>query len=236
MAEKIKTFINTIWYALMKNGLALIFFPVFRLRVRGRKNVPKSGPVLLLSNHQSFLDPILCQIPLMRHCFYVARESLFRGLFGKLLTSIHAMPIKRGQADLAAMRRIIGTLKEGRVVCLFPEAMRTGDGRIADIKPGFGLLVRRSGAVVVPTVIEGAFECWPRNSKWPRPGKVAVCYGQAIDAEQVKGLGDKKFAKLLTGILREMQHRCRAELGRKPLVYPPLQDNDGAYDGAYEGV
>jgi 1-acyl-sn-glycerol-3-phosphate acyltransferase len=100
-----------------------------------------------------------------------------------------------------------------------PEGTRTVDGRIADIKPGFGLLSRRSGAKVVPVVIDGAFECWPRHKKFPSIGKVTVSYGELITPELVRELGDKEFARVITGRLRQMQNELRIKSGKEPFDY-----------------
>lgn len=194
--------------------------PLCRVRMYGSENVPKKGPVLVLSNHQSFFDPIFSQAWILRPLLFVARDTLFDiPFFGPLFKSWGTIPIKRGHADLAGIKRIIGALKRGRAVCLYPEATRTYDGRIAEIKPGLGLISRRSGAVVVPMVIEGAFECWPRHKKMPSIGKVVVSYGKPIDPARIKEIGDEKFAVELTEIMREMQNKCRIKLGRKPLDY-----------------
>ena len=117
------------------------------------------------------------------------------------------------------MKKVIEKLKQGQGVCLFPEATRSGDGKITAFKPGFGLLCRRGGAAVVPTVIDGAFEAWPRDKKIFSPGKIVVRYGEAIMPEEIKEMGDEKFAELLTRKLREMQNECRAKLGRKTYEY-----------------
>ncbi|GAJ22290.1 unnamed protein product, partial [marine sediment metagenome] len=131
-------------------------------------------------NHQSYLDPMLSGAFLKRRLCFLARESLFSNwFFGRLLSSVDATPLKQDQADLRAVRKVVSKLKAGRGVCLFPEGTRTRDGRIGVIKPGFGLLCRRGKAGVVPVVIDGAFECWPRHKKIFSPGSISVCYGEA---------------------------------------------------------
>lgn len=198
-------------------GLVTIFY---RLRSYGKENVPKTGPVLILCNHQSFLDPMFSQSWVHRPFSFVARESLYRGFFGRLIRSLYAIPIRQGQADIGAIKTIIGALKQGRAVCLYPEGSRTLDGRIADIKPGFGLISRRADVPIVPAVIDGAFECWPRTRKYPKlTGKVVVMYGTPIPAEHVKQVGDEAFAEELTKILRQMQAELRKNVGKEPMDY-----------------
>jgi len=200
----------------------------FQIRVYGKENVPEQGAFVLITNHQSLLDPVLCGIPLKRHLYFLARDTLFanpssgvlRRFFGWLLSSVNTIPVKRGQADLSAIKKIIGKLKDGSGVCLFPEATRTKDGKIAPFKPGFGLLCRRGDAAVVPVVIDGAFECWPRHKKIFSLGtQIAICYGKCITVEQVKKMDDKELAKSLTETLRQMQNDYRAKYGKEPLKY-----------------
>ena len=192
----------------------------FRIQVYGRENVPEQGAFVLVGNHQSYLDPVFCGIPLKRPLYFLARASLWKNrFFGRLISSVNTIPVKQGQADLSAMRKVISKLKEGWGVCLFPEGTRTSDGKIMPFKPGFGLLCRRGGAAVVPVVIDGAFECWPRHKKIFSPGSIVVCYGEAITAEQVKNMDDRKLAKNLTDTLRQMQNDCRVEHGKEPYDY-----------------
>lgn len=216
LKEKLKA--AWFWYARWICKVFCILF--FRLRTYGRDNVPDKGPFILVSNHQSFLDPIFCGVPIRRHLSFLARDSLFSNwFFGTLISSVNAIPVKRGEADISAMRKVLGKLEKGGGLCLFPEGTRTYDGKIAPLKPGLGLLCRRSGAVVVPVVIDGAFECWPRNKKLFSTGSISVCYGKAISAEQAKNMGDKKLAELLTDTLHRMQTNCRIKHGKEPFKY-----------------
>jgi 1-acyl-sn-glycerol-3-phosphate acyltransferase len=193
----------------------------FKMAFYGKENIPEEGAFLLVGNHQSFLDPVFCGIPLKRPLYFLARDTLFKNwFFGWLISSVNTIPVRRGEADLSAMKKIIGKLKEGNGVCIFPEATRSSDGKIAPFKPGFGLLCRRGEAAVVPVVIDGAFECWPRHKKIFSPGgRIVVCYGKCITAEQVKKMSDKELAENLTDTLREMQTKSRIKQGKEPYNY-----------------
>lgn len=195
-------------------------FLFFRLRTSGQDNIPAKGPFILVCNHQSYLDPIFCGIPIKRHVTFLARESLFSNkLFGPLIASVNTIPVERGRADLSAIRKVLAQLKQGGGVCLFPEGTRTSDGKIATLKAGFSLLCRRGNAPIVPVSIDGAFECWPRHKRLFSPGRVDVCYGKAISAERAKKMDDDKLAQLVTNILRQMQNDCRLKSGKKPFDY-----------------
>jgi len=217
----LKVWLNDRWFWLARWMCRVFCMLLFRWRFYGLDNIPDKGPFLLISNHQSFLDPIFCGAPPKRHLCFLARDTLFTNwFFGPLIASVNAIPVKRGQADISTIKKVIGKLQEGRGVCLFSEGTRTSDGKIQPIKPGLGLLSRRSDAAIVPVVIDGAFECWPRTKKIFSPGgSVIVNYGKAISAEQAKEMGDKKLAEYLTRTLRQMQAESRLEQGKKPYNY-----------------
>ena len=212
-------FIKYLWYWNMLIGARLLSSMIFRLRAYGRENVPKEGGFLLLSNHQSFLDPIVCSVPLDRECCFAARASLFTPLRGAFISSLNSIPIKRASADLSAIKKIIAKLKEGYGMVLFPEATRTTDGRISDIKPGFSLLSKRSNAPVIPVVIDGSYECWPKGKYFFSVGQIVIHYGKPITPEKIKELGDKKFVEFLVATLRQMQNELRVKQGKKPYDY-----------------
>lgn len=219
--ERLVEAVRTAWFWLARWGCKVFCILFFQLRSYGRENIPKKGAFVLVSNHQSYLDPIFCGVPLRRQLFFLARASLFANwFFGWVISSVKTIPVRQGEADLSAMKKVIGELKQGNGVCVFPEGTRTEDGKIARFKGGFGLLCRRGEAVIVPVVVDGAFECWPRHKKiFSRGGEIVVCYGKAIPVEQIKRMDDKELAEVLTDTLRRMQNNCRVKHGKKPYNY-----------------
>ena len=210
----------SIWFRFARFCCRMFCSLFFRVSLYGKENVPDKGAFMLISNHQSYLDPLFCGVYIKRELNFMARDTLFANrFFGWLISSVGTIPVVRGQADLSAVKKIIERLKEGRGVCLFPEGTRTNDGRISLFKGGFGLLSRRGGAVIVPVVIDGAFECWPRHKKIFSPGRIAVCYGKAILVEEAKSMGDKKLAEKLTDTMRQMQKDIREKQGKEPYSY-----------------
>jgi 1-acyl-sn-glycerol-3-phosphate acyltransferase len=191
------------------------------MRFVGLENIPSSGPFILAVNHQSFVDPIFAGIMFKGQLWFMARDTLFKNkLFGLFLKSVKAIPVRRGQADHASIKAIIAHLKQGDAVCLFPEATRTTDGRIAPFKGGFTLLSRRGNAPVVPVLIDGAFECWPRHKFIFTPGsKITITYGKPISVEQISAMEDDVFAVMLTNTMRQMQSEVRISQGKQPFDY-----------------
>lgn len=219
--KTLKDRIQRKWYWFAKFLCRVFAMIFFKWRCYGEENIPKEGAFLLISNHQSFLDPIFCGARMKRHMCFLARDTLFDNwFFGPLIRSVFAIPVKREQGDLSAMRKVIDVLKQGDGVCLYPEGTRTQDGKVLPFKSGLGLLCRRGNAAIVPVLIDGAYECWPRTQKLFKAGMpVRVHYGKAISAEQAKEMGDEKLAEYLTKTLREMQNKSRIEQGKEPYNY-----------------
>ena len=201
---------NTLMASLAKASLRLAFSFGFRLRAYGQNNVPRTGGVLLLSNHQSFLDPPLVGVPIGRWLTYMARATLYRNrLFGALIRSFNAFPVRQGAVDRTAMRTAIGLLNEGHGVVMFPEGSRTPDGEMKLFKGGFRLLLRRAPVPVVPVAVHGAFAVWPRHQFLPRPGQVRVMYGKPIPAGELTAVSDEEAAKRVHGAISSLLETLR---------------------------
>ncbi|MHC4291775.1 MAG: lysophospholipid acyltransferase family protein [Planctomycetota bacterium] len=209
-----------IWHEFGRFISVGIVWLMYRVKVYGKENIPQDGAVLILSNHQSFLDIMLCQGWLRRPFYYVPRDTLFVGFWGWMIDSFYTIPINQEQVGIKSMRAIIDILKRGHIVCLYPEGGRTLDGKIDETKPGFSLLVRRSGAVMLPMVIDGIFERWPRGQKYPKfGGRVGVMYGKPIPADHIKEIGEEKFIAEFNKTLHKMHNDLRQKMGKKPLDY-----------------
>ena len=186
--------------------------PCYRYRAWGITNVPRTGPVLLVSSHQSFMDPILVGLGCHHRQFYaMARATLWdSALLGKLIDSLNAIPVDQESADLPAMRKCVDVLRKNQGLLVFPEGARTEDGSIAPFAPGMMLLVRRAKPKVVPVAIEGAFDVWSRYRKAPKLcGRVGVVYGEPIEAERLLAM------EAPTEFLRQQCEVLRQEAARR---------------------
>lgn len=148
-----------------------------RLRTSGVSAFPRRGAVLILSNHQSLLDPILIGLtsPLRPH--YAARSSLFvfRPL-GWYLTALGGIPLNREGVATSGIKDLLRVLKDGKAVVFYPEGTRTHDGQVQSFRKGVGLILRRAEPTVVLCGIVGAYDSWPRTRPLPGPGMVWVHY------------------------------------------------------------
>lgn len=153
--------------------------------VYGRNNVPKAGPVIIASNHASYLDPIFVGCGMRRSMNFMARDTLFRNFFfGTVLRGVHTFPVKRNFQDVGAIRKAISMLKKGHALTVFPEATRTRDGNLQEAKAGISFLSHLGGAVVVPVYIKGSFEVLPKGAKSIKPAPVSVTFGRPLDFEE----------------------------------------------------
>ena len=160
-----------------------LFFRLYcRWQVVDARNVPAEGPVILASNHASFLDPPLVGAATRREINYLARESLFRlPVMGWLLRSVNTVPVDRDGGGAAGLRAIFDRLLKGGAIILFPEGTRSPDGTLQKAKSGIGLTVIKSDAPVVPVRVFGTFEAFSRHHRVPRPRKVTVRFGRSLD-------------------------------------------------------
>ena len=153
----------------------------FRLEVKGQVHLPASGPVLLVSNHVSVLDPPFVGAAAPRELYFLAKEELFRiPLLGRLIGALNARPVKRDGTDGRALKMALRLLGEGRAVLVFPEGTRGVEGRLQEGKPGAGMLAVMSGAPVVPVYVSGSGRALPPGRAIPRPGKVRVRFGPPL--------------------------------------------------------
>ena len=195
----------------MQRALQLIGVLAYRVRYMGGRNIPPEGGVLLVSNHQSALDPPLVGLGSPRGINCLARDTLFRfGPLRWLIRSLDAIPVDLKGIGLGGLKESLRRLRRGEMVLIFPEGTRTKDGEIAPFLPGFTALAVRSGAAILPVAIEGAFAAWPRGCKLPRPGRIHICYGRPILPEQIEGRDQRE---LLAEVERRVR-RCHAQLRR----------------------
>lgn len=187
------------------------FFKIFyRHKVYGVEHYPE-GSALVAPNHISFFDPPIVAISCPGEIHFLARQSLFKSYFGKLISALNAHPVKKNATNLQVMKDVCSLLKEGYKVLMFPEGTRSKDNKLREIKPGIGLLLSKSESVIVPTYIHGTFDVWSRARKTPKLwGKTAVVFGSPIrwedyadmDRREAQQLIAEQLTKALKGLRR----------------------------------
>ncbi len=150
---------------------------VYRVKIIGKENIPKEGPLLFCGNHRTYLDPPLIVVTAGRHMRFLAKEELRKNpLFALLGVLFEGIYVKRDEKDITALKKALKTLKSGGCIGLFPEGTRNGleknDGKI---KNGAAYMALKSNAKVVPIGIVGPSKPFTKN---------AIIYGKPIDLSE----------------------------------------------------
>ena len=180
------------WYRFVRGILGLYFRWQFGLRVEGREHEPATGPVLVVSNHVSALDPPMVGVALRRQSRYMAKQELMdTPVLGFFLRTIGVFPVRRGEADRRSIRNALEALEHGGVLVMFPEGTRSPDGRLQTAEPGAALLALRTGAPVLPVAVIGTQHAMPRGAKRPRRTPVLIRLGAMIRPPRREGRIDR---------------------------------------------
>lgn len=155
-------------------------------QVTGREHIPSEGPILVVSNHMSNVDPPLLAVSLRRRLFFMAKRGMFKGPVAPFMRAYGAYPLDRDGQDVGAMKWSLRLLKEGQGLVVFPEGTRSPQGLIPGL-PGVGLLALRSQAPVLPVAITGTGHlgglwrlCFPT-------GRITVSVGEPFTLPPIEG-------------------------------------------------
>lgn len=207
--------INPIWYRITCKFFGMCLTYLNNYKVYGIKNVPKTGGVIIASNHASYLDPpaVGASSRRMRMTHFMARDTLFKkGFMNWFLHRVGVIPLDRDKGDLKAMKTAIQLLRDGACVALFPEGTRSEDGELQPPKPGVGFLVAKGEAPVVPVYVHGSYEAWSKHSGGLKRKPITVIFGKLITQEEIRGLGSGREAY---GKIGELIMQRIAELKKK---------------------
>ena len=196
-------------YNFMRALLRIFSSVWFDLKVYGKENVPKTGGVLLVANHQSFLDPAVLGVQLQRKASFLAKSELFENpIFGWGIRRCNAFPVRQGEGDVGAVKETIRRLQEGHMLTVFPEGGRSPDGKLQPILNGASLVVRKAEVPIVPVVIEGSFKAWSKDMKIWQRHPIRVMFGKPAVVHHMK-------AKEITAFIDQQLHELLAELRAK---------------------
>lgn len=202
--------LNEKFVYLLVRGLArVIGVSAFDLRCFGRSHLDFDGAALLLSTHQSTLDPVMIGVMHNKELAYLARKTLFNSrLFAMLIRSLNAIEIDREGGGLAGLKETLKRLKCGKKVLIFPEGTRTSTGRPAELKPGFVSLARRGEVPLVPMAVTGAFHALKRGSKLPTYAPLCVYVEEPIQPQEVAQWDDTQLVKEVSRRLNQCHQQA----------------------------
>ncbi len=194
--------------AISRGLCAALFRTIYRLRVEGLQHVPSSGPLILVANHCSFFDAFIlaASLPLRasQQVFYMGFEWFFRhpilAWWGR---GVRVIPIDEDTFLVRALQASALVLRQGKILCVFPEGERSADGRVRPFRKGVGILVKELKVPVLPAHISGAFEAWPRGKTWPGIHRLRVRIGPVVTPEGLlPGEGPRGGDELETIVMR----------------------------------
>jgi 1-acyl-sn-glycerol-3-phosphate acyltransferase len=169
------------WYRFLRALMIPCVYAVARLEAVGRENIPKTGPFILVTNHQSFLDPIIVQVLCRRPLHTLAKSTQFTGkIMGWVMPRVNAIPTRRYRIEPQAVRVVLRHLANGDPVGVYPEGERSWDAQLQPFRRGTIRLLLKAGVPIIPCGVAGSYDVWPRWSKTLRRRRVRVEFGEAI--------------------------------------------------------
>ncbi|MDF1545627.1 MAG: lysophospholipid acyltransferase family protein [bacterium] len=167
-------------------GWRIVGLILFRMKIRGRKHIPRKGGFILACNHISFYDPPLLGCAVYRSVSFMAKEELFRNpIFGWIMRWSHSLPVRRGAIDRAALKNSIRVLKEGGGLMLFPEGTRSKTKDFLPPKAGVGMIALQAGCPIIPVHISGSNDL-KGCLKWKKRTRITI--GEPISPEWLSQL------------------------------------------------
>jgi 1-acyl-sn-glycerol-3-phosphate acyltransferase len=181
-------------YTLSRNILGPVARLIYRPIIEGRENIPRTGPLLLASNHLSFVDSLVIPLVTPRRVVFLAKSEYFtgHGIRGAvqrwLFTAVGSIPIQRGTAGAAqeALDSALEILNDGLAFGIYPEGTRSLDGRLYRGRTGVAWLALTAGCPVVPVALSGTQDIQPVGSRIPRIRKITVRFGNPLDFSDLK--------------------------------------------------
>jgi len=176
------------WFYYIARGLLIGMFKLLtRWQVKGRENVPKEGPVLVVANHLNLADPPLLGVSLGRTVIFMAKEELFRSSLGAYFVSgLGSFPVHRGRLDRQALRSSQKVLADGLALAMFPEASRSRSARLKTAMSGSALIACHGGVPILPVGIIGTEQLRGVGWLFRRP-RVTINIGEPFSLPPVEG-------------------------------------------------
>jgi 1-acyl-sn-glycerol-3-phosphate acyltransferase len=196
-----------VFYVLARFVIRPLFWALFRPHITGRDHVPLTGPVILASNHLSFIDSIAIPTVAPRKVAYLAKAEYFTGTgvvgwFSRtLFTALGTLPVEREthRAAQAALDTALAVLKDGGAFGIYPEGTRSRDGRLARGKTGVAWLALTADCPVVPVAVAGTDKVQPVGARWPRPHRISVTFGEPLTFPDQAGMaGNGRARRVVT--------------------------------------
>lgn len=202
------------WYQFCRLFFQIVCDVCTRVRCRGRKNVPGQGPVLIVANHQSNLDPPIIGSRVWRKLNYLAKQELFASkIFGWMIRSVDAIPLDQHGIGFQGVKETLKRLRNGEAVLIFPEGKRSLDGNMNPFRRGYINIAVKTGSTIVPAAIDGAWAMYPPKQKYPNFFKphVRVEFGEAIPPDVYRGMTEDELHALVERRVNDLFEKIRVK-------------------------
>ena len=190
------------FYWLMKHWvIGPLLTTVFRPWVKGLENVPRTGPLIVVCNHLSFVDSVFLPLMIDRQMAFLAKSDYFTGKGIKswfirfFMTSAGQLPIDRsgGKASEASLNAGLQVLADGGVLAIYPEGTRSPDGRMYRGRTGVARMILEAHVPVIPAAVIGTEKVMPLGSNIPKVHRVGVVIGEPLDFSRFEGMESDRF-------------------------------------------
>jgi 1-acyl-sn-glycerol-3-phosphate acyltransferase len=204
------------FYWIMKNiVIGPLLLSLFRPWIIGLDNIPKNGPVILASNHLSFIDSVFLPLVVPRRVAFLAKSDYFtgKGLKGwatrQFLTAAGQLPIDRsgGKASEDSLNTGLRVLGEGRILGIYPEGTRSPDARLYRGRTGVARMVLESGVTVIPVAMIDTEKAMPTGTRIPRVRRIGIVIGKPLDFSRFEGMEGDRF--VLRSVTDELMYELR---------------------------
>ena len=196
--------LNALFYQFVKFIVRLILLVWTRKQVVGLENVPRQGPLILASNHVNLLDPPLLAVSVPRRIVYMGKIELWKTpIIGPLYGLVGFIPVRRFEADLAALRKAEKALRQNQVLGMFPEGTRSRKPGLGKGQPGTAIIALRSGAPIVPAAVTGTEGVAVPRSFF-RLTRVRVVFGKPFELPKGRRLNTELVEQCTERIMKEI--------------------------------
>jgi 1-acyl-sn-glycerol-3-phosphate acyltransferase len=192
-------------YIIIKSFSLIIFKLIFRLKIIGSENIPKSGPFVIVANHSSLLDGFVLGLSVKPKVTFMSAAYLFKMPFvGSILRGIGAIPVQGKGNDIKLIKKAMKVLQTGGVLGIFPEGRITNEKDDFSAKAGAAYLAVKADVPIIPMAIKGAGKALPVGAKFPKLNKIEVKIGKPISGSKKIKLNKKILEDTVNSYMKEI--------------------------------
>jgi 1-acyl-sn-glycerol-3-phosphate acyltransferase len=210
MTDTVKSRLSLVWYAVARGLVELVCRLYWRVEIRGREKIPRSGAYVIAPVHRSNIDTLLAGCLTRRRIRFMGKDSLWKYRWsGSLFSSLGAFPVHRGTPDREALRTCEAAVRAGEPAVLFPEGTRQAGPTVQPLFEGAAFVAARAGVPIVPVGIGGSEWAMPKGSRRIRPVKVVMVVGDPMPAPP-RSAGSRVSRRAVSDLTNDLHERLQA--------------------------